>query len=484
MSNPVKVGWGQVDITPKGSVAVAGQFHVRISEEVLDPITATAMALDSGDDHVVLVSWDIVNIPDALRDAVRERVAALPDGPAPEKVLISGTHTHTAPEVRTPNEGAGHCSRDPGVDLPVAPPDEYIAFAVERIAEAVARAWTSRAEARIAYGLGYAVVGRNRRWVDTEGVARMYGDTNTPLFSHIEGYEDHSVNVLAVYAEDGALTGLVVNVPSPSQDTESLFALSADYWHETRVELRRRLGEKLFILPQCSAAGDQSPHPIYEKRAINRMFELAGKTERQALAERVADAVEQVLGVIEPTAGPVTVLRHRAETLDLPMAKLTEADAETAREEAAKFERTYEEEKRKLDENPALREEPRWYVNVTRARRRMLWFLRVVDRFARQEAEPTLPAEVHVVRLGDVAFATNPFEYYLDYGIHIKCRSKAVQTFLVQLTGQGTYVPSPRSTQGGGYGSVPASNPVGPEGGRMIALRSVELIDELWDEAP
>jgi hypothetical protein len=81
-----------------------------------------------------------------------------------------------------------------------------------------------------------------------------------------------------------------------------------------------------------------------------------------------------------------------------------------------------------------------------------------------------------------MAFATNPFEYYLDFGIYIKARSRATQTFLVQLAGSGTYVPSRRSTKGGGYGSIPASNPVGYEGGRQLAEKTVEVIDSLWEE--
>ena len=56
-----------------------------------------------------------------------------------------------------------------------------------------------------------------------------------------------------------------------------------------------------------------------------------------------------------------------------------------------------------------------------------------------------------------------------------------MQTFLVQLAGSGTYVPSRRSQAGGGYGSVPASNPVGAEGGRLLAERTIEVIRELWD---
>ena len=85
-----------------------------------------------------------------------------------------------------------------------------------------------------------------------------------------------------------------------------------------------------------------------------------------------------------------------------------------------------------------------------------------------------------MLRLGDLAVATNPFEYYLDFGIRIKARSPAAQTLLVQLAGGGTYCPSPRSLAGGGYGSLPASNPVGPEGGKVLVERTVEVIDKLW----
>src|SRR5690606_1982771 len=94
---------------------------------------------------------------------------------------------------------------------------------------------------------------------------------------------------------------------------------------------------------------------------------------------------------------------------------------------------TFESEKKKLEEKPALREEPLWYVPATRAWLTMNWHLGVVRRHEQQKTNPMLAAEVHVVRLGEIAFATNPFEYYLDFGIQIKVRSPFVQTFLVQL---------------------------------------------------
>ena len=110
----------------------------------------------------------------------------------------------------------------------------------------------------------------------------------------------------------------------------------------------------------------------------------------------------------------------------------------------------------------------------------MQWYRGVAQRARRHPEDATAPAELHVIRLGEIALATNPFEYYLDFGVYIKARSPATQTFLVQLAGAGTYVPTRRSVAGGGYGSVPASNPVGPAGGRQFAERTVEILGRYW----
>ncbi len=50
--------------------------------------------------------------------------------------------------------------------------------------------------------------------------------------------------------------------------------------------------------------------------------------------------------------------------------------------------------------------------------------------------DPVSPAVFHVVRLGDAALVTAPFEIFTDYAIRIQARSKAVLTFVVQLSCQ------------------------------------------------
>ena len=90
---------------------------------------------------------------------------------------------------------------------------------------------------------------------------------------------------------------------------------------------------------------------------------------------------------------------------------------------------------------------------------------------------------VHVVRIGEVAVATSPFELYLDYGMRIKARSKALQTFTVELAnGCFGYLPTKRSVAGGAYGAIPESNEVGPEGGQELVEKTLELIDSLWEQ--
>ncbi|MFP3903741.1 MAG: hypothetical protein ACLFWB_05805, partial [Armatimonadota bacterium] len=298
------------------------------------------------------------------------------------------------------------------------------------------------------------------------------------------GYEDHSVNLVATYDADGTLTGVIVNIACPSQETEGLFVLSADFWHETRQELRNRLGDDLYVLAQASSAGDQSPHLIWGQKPHERMLELRNRNSRQEIAHRIADAVQETLEVIGDTAESNPPLTYRRQSLKLPIRKLTEQDVQVALEEAEEWRELYEEELQKLQDNPSLKEEPRWYTDVTRFYRKMRWCERVSERFEEQKQEdPTRDVTLNIVRLGDVAFATNPFEYYLDFGIYIKARSPAVQTFVVQLAGSGSYVPSARSIVGGGYGSQPASTPIGPDGGRTVADTTIQQLLELWENA-
>jgi len=108
-----------------------------------------------------------------------------------------------------------------------------------------------------------------------------------------------------------------------------------------------------------------------------------------------------------------------------------------------------------------------------------------MERYKSQKPGETASVEVHALRLGDVAMATNPFELFLDYGLRIKARSKAVQTFVVQLAGSRfgevcSYLPTARALAAKGYGAAAADSLFGPEGGKVLVERTVEMVNELW----
>lgn len=502
----LRIGWASSDITPDKPVILHGQFHARISEGIMDPVTATALALESSKDgitaQVIMISCDLVFITRDLRDQIRELVTGELPELKPEQITLYGTHTHSAPQFGAsrevidelaPDFAATSCIKNVyGIGLDAMEFSECRDFLAKQISKAAVQAWKGRKQGGVSYGLGHAVVGHNRLKSDFSGKSTMYGRTDVPEFSNMEGYVDHSVNLLYTWNKQGKLTGVVINVPCPAQVSENSYLISADYWHDTRVKVREKLGEEIFILPQISAAGDQSPHLLMEMRAEERMQRLIQgdtvKTGRGTLARRkqiaseITGAVLSVLPYMKNNIEWDPKLIHRMGILEMTRPRLDIKDVEAEFKEALQWKERYEKLLQELNAKPELKEKPRWYVNVTTAHRRMLRGFGVKNRYEQIKTHPKLPVEIHVVRLGDIVFATNEFELYLDYGMRIKGRSCAVQTFLVQHGGHGSYIPAIRSMAGGSYGAIPASIIIGPEGGQELVEATLDMIISLWQE--
>jgi hypothetical protein len=474
-AQPLCLGWATGDVTPPKPCIVAGQFHTRVSEYVQDPLTATALAVESADgaQRAVIMSADAVAISDAVREQfdrlLRERLPDLP----PDCVLISATHTHTGPA----QPRFFHYDLPPG---DVMTPDECGAFLAERLTDIAAEAWAARAPGAVAWGYGTAVIGYNRRAVYRDGSAVMYGPTGDPLFTHLEGHENHGVDLLFTYDPNHALTGMVVNVGCPSQCTEGANFISADFWHETRLELRRRFGEGLHVLAQCGAAGDQSPHLMLDRRAQERMFRLQGllpetggdfnMAQRTEIARRIAAAVQEVLPAVARDIRDEVAFAHARSLLPVPLRRLTPTDVRTCHERIGFFESRLH----VLQQGGADPLSP----EASSCAGQLRYYQRALERGAGPAG--TLPVEIHALRLGEMALVSNRFEFMLDFGDRIRGRSPAEQTFVVQLAGDGSYLATDRAERGGGYGAWFASALVGSDGGQMIVEESLRLIGELF----
>jgi len=470
------IGWASRDVTPTGKVSLCGQFHLRLTDEIRDPLTVTALALESSDrtEQAIICSLDAVAVAECVMDGCRERLAELLPGFPPEMLLVSATHTHTAPDQPRP---ARDFRRPPmGDDIVTA--SDYAALLVDRISEAAAEAWCNRGPGAVGWGRGHAVVGYNRRAAYFDGTTQMYGATDVPEFSHVEGHEDHAVELLFTYDSQRALSGMVVNVPCPAQCTGSACFVSADYWHETRQEIRRRHGDHLHVLAQCSAAGDLAPRTLLNRKADARMLNLKGYGEdydaarRRYIADKLGAVVDEVMPLVSQDIREQVDFRHRHIPLELPHRRATDADLAEARRQIA---RADEELKVLASSDPMSREYSRAYASRG-------FYQEIIELHEAQQRGRllTLPVELHILRIGGVAMCSNRFEYYLDYGDRVKGRSKALQTFVVQLAGDATYLPTARSIKGGSYGAFIAGTAVGPEGGQQIVEATVAAIDELF----
>ncbi len=460
IASELLVGTATIDITPSRPVALSGQRHTRVAREVESPVTAAVVAMETREgntslDQAIIVSCDLVAIRDGIQEQLRDCVKShLPDFNI-AKLFLSATHTHTAPVMREdvyviPDEDA-------------VQPTEYLAFLIDRLEEAVVHAWSNRRPGGVAWGLGHALVAHNRRAVYADGSAKMYGETNGPSFRAMEGYEDHYVDTLFFFNADREVIALAVAVACPSQEVEGRSAVNADFWHETRVMLRKRFGDNVRVLAWTGAAGDQSPHLMWYERAEERMRTLRQLTRLQEIARRIDLAVDEAYqGAKQDIRFDVTLI-HRVQDIQLPVRMVTETEAAEARgfcKAAA--------EANDLDPQRCLER---------------MWNRQIVERYERQNADPYYTMELHAIRLGDVAICTNPFELYTEYGVRIRARSKAVQTFVVQLAcASGGYLPTAEAIRGGHYSTQVYSNRVGPEGGNVLVDETVATINAMWSD--
>ena len=94
-----KAGAAQVDITPREwPVIVSGGILERRESKAIDKLHVKSLVLDDGKTRLAFAIVDNALIPRELFDKAKQMVAEATDIPASD-ILMSATHTHTAPSV-------------------------------------------------------------------------------------------------------------------------------------------------------------------------------------------------------------------------------------------------------------------------------------------------------------------------------------------------------------------------------------------------
>ncbi len=509
--NKLKIGWASRDVSIEKPIHIPGQFYVRISKGVLDPVEVNALVIENGQDIVIFLSADLVVIRDCLLDEIREKVNAKNPQIPVLKIVMNATHTHTGPSHYSDerNNKAASLSAFDGQydDAEVVSGNEYRNFLSTQACDAICEAYDKRTYGGVAYGYGYAVVAHSRRTVyfddiskrpgeindsghGVNGHAKMYGDTNDDNFSHYEAGSDAFVNLLYTFDENEKLTGAIINVPCPSQNSEGEYLVSADYWHDVRCAIRKEYGD-IFILPQCAAAGDLSPRILHYKKAQERRYRLKYEGEqidgrvrgveeiynRKDIAERIANAFTEVYGWAKKDIQTNLPLEHIVDTVNLERRLITEEEYSDVVFQLEKLE------EQQFITDGTLPEDKLRVNSILATRRKRLQG--IIDRYESQKTEKTLPMELHVLRIGNIAFASNRFELYMDFQHRMQARSPFEQTFIIQLSGQpgtggGTYLATERGAMDKGYSASMYCNLVSPQGGQTLVEETVSRLKQIY----
>ncbi len=490
----LQFGWAEVDITPTQKIALAGEFFERVTNEVETPITVTALAIKSGNEQAVICSCDVVSIGIYVMEKVREKLTN------PEidksKLIVAAIHTHnsyTMPRFNPDSDyerGGVNRVREampstaiyhPQVTSDEAmDPDDALEFVSGKIAEAIETAWANLSEGGYKATFGRVAVGMNRRVCFADGTAKMWGDVDNASFTTLEAGNDSGMEMLFIYDKNDEMTGIVANIACPAQVMEQRSVISGDYWAKVKLLMREKYGKDFKILGLCAPAGDQCPRdlirwvepetPILDPNVIRNdpklrnadpsMFDIKGTWR---IGKRIVNEMELILE--ETQDRPIVkeaAFTHNSLKLHLPLRRVTDLE----KTEAERAMKDFFRDKTEID----YMDTAELYVHAG-----------TLTRYEYQKNHNMVEIEVNVLRLGNIAFATNPFELFVDYGNAIRARSAAEQTFLVQLSnGCYGYLPTENAEKHGHYSAYVSSGSIGHEGGDLLVRETLEEIKKLF----
>lgn len=407
-----KAGLARVDITPQGSIMMAGYgFRDHPSEGVRQRLYAKALAIeDDRGRRSVMVTFDLVGMTRDVADPIAERVEKQ-YGLKRDQLLLNCSHTHSGPIVgyRARTTYTLNAAQEADVRRYT---DKLIAQTVDLVGAALKDLSPAMLSVDIA-NAGFAV---NRRRV-------------TAATRHYPQPVDHDALVIAVRGTDGKLRGVVFGYACHATVLGD-YQINADWPGYAQEEIEKaHPGAMALFLAGCGA--DQNPLP-------RRKVELA-----QTYGKVIQEAVSIVLaGKMKPLDG---IVQTALERVSLPF------DAHPPREEWV----------RRTQDRDA---------SVARQARHML---EILDKEGK--LPESYPYSVQVWRFGNsftlVALAG---EVVVDYSLRLRAQHGWNNSWIASYSNDVfAYIPSLRVLKEGGYEGATAMIAYGQPGPFAPAVEEI-----------
>jgi hypothetical protein len=451
-----RAGFAERDISPSVGMEQPGGYGKAYHRSFHDPCKARAVVFDDGKQRVAIVGLDALFIRrqtvQAVRAAIQEKC-----GIAPGAVMISASHTHSGGPIGyyLPGEfdDAAPLVRSLVYDSTVCASPEYLAKVERGIVDAVCAAASQLVPVRCGAAFGHEDrAAFNRRFRMKDGFTMTHPGQGNPGIIEPAGPIDPQVGVLGAWSSESKFLGCIVNFACHA--TTGPGGISADYIYYLERTIRGTMGEQAVAVFLPGAAGDvtqvdnRSPYQIKQFGEVSARF-VGGRVGAEAVKALLQ--MEQGAEQMGPVAARSKVLMikrrpprvaHVARALEVVKRDPKNADA---------TEWTFAKETVLLD--------------------------------ARVAREPVVPVEVQAVQIGPVVLLSCPAEYFCQFGLDLKARSKFPFTFPVSLANDAIgYVPTQEalSPRGGGYETrLTSYSNLEPTAGRRIADALIELSAEL-----
>ncbi len=412
-------GAARVDITPRElPVTVSGSFLQRTADAVRDPLHARAFVFDDGMSRVAICIVDTLFMPRDLLDQAK-RLASNRTGIRKKNMLVSATHTHTAPSV------AGALGT--GVD------EKYREFLPPKIAEAIQRANERLEPARIGWTAVDAPDHTHcRRWIlrpdkiqqDVFGRrtvrANMHPGYQNPEFTGPAGPADTELSLLSVQSRHGRPLAVLANY---SMHFFGSFQVSADYFGRFSKRFTELIGAA-DLTPEFVAAMSQGTSGDlhwndYSAPRESITLDRYSKELAQLAAEAYKGIDYQDWCSLDMLERRLTLRRRVPDPARLSWAR----------------EMVEEMQGRKPKNRPEV------------------YALEQLCLHKDQQRE----LKLQVLRIGSLGIAAIPCEVYGITGLKIKAQSPLEHTFNIELAnGSEGYIPPPEQHVLGGYTTWPA----------------------------
>jgi hypothetical protein len=444
-----RAGAATSNITPPLGSSLNGGMSDRTAQHVHDELHARCLVLDNGQEKLAIVVCDSCMLPQSILNEAKH-LAHGHTGIPMDQMLISATHTHTAPT------STGVFQSEPNAG--------YGEFLAVRISDGIRRAVSNLAPAKVGWGVGSEPTQVfNRRWKMKEGTKLVdpFGRTdyvrmNPPRASaelvEPAGPTDPQVGVLALRSADGQPLALLANYSLHYVGGVPGGHVSADYFGA----FARRIGELL-------SAGGQDPPFVgilsngTSGNINNVNFRETGEEQEpyvqmRKVAELVAAEAARVAGSID---------YHDWVPLAMREARLRLARRATPKDEVARAKFILE----KAD-GPALSGAEQIYARET---------------VLLNEYPPYVETIVQAMRIGELGIAASPCETFVETGLAIKAESPLKPTFTIELANDYRgYLPTAEHHKLGGYETWRArSSYLEVDAEATIRAKILELLGEV-----